>query len=113
MLNSVSTRCSQATTAPMAACQSPRSRTSIVNTVPMQCSTCTVRGTDVAGTSGAGMAMSQSCLVQCALQRGDVALRGIGGAGDHVDLRAAGGDRLLVQGRDGVGVDLLVAWVVF
>lgn len=43
VLNNASTRCSQATTSAIGAVQSPGSRTSMLKTVPMQCSTWTVR----------------------------------------------------------------------
>ena len=48
-------------------------------------------------------------LVERVLQRADVALRGVGGAGDRVDLRAARRQRLGVELRDREGVDLRVA----
>src|ERR1700712_4919251 len=97
----------------------PGSRMSREKTVPMQCSTCTVRG----GGAGAGGGVDRTTvmrggggisarLVERALERGDVALAGVGRAADTVDLRAVRGDRLLLEGRDRVGVDLLVAPVV-
>src|SRR4051812_13811905 len=51
---------------------------------------------------------SQTGLVQRALQRVGVAVRGVGRARHVVDLGRAGGQRLLVEDRDRVGVDLLV-----
>ena len=48
-------------------------------------------------------------LVEGVLQRADVAARGVRGAGDRVDLRAARGQRLGVELRDREGVDLVVA----
>src|SRR3569623_1234363 len=78
---------------------------SMVNAVPMQCSTCTVR-------ASAGGVMSQPRSVERALQRAEVAVAGVGRAADGIDLRALRGQRLLVQLRDGIGVDLLVPRVV-
>src|SRR5215831_2505223 len=48
-------------------------------------------------------------LVKGVLQRPDVALRGVRGAGDRVDAGAARRQRLLIERGDRVGVDLVVA----